>query len=984
MSFNALMNRWFGNAGQSDSEAVGNDSDAPRGGRPTSVPRGKPITERDVDKLYERAPSFANYLPFIEYLPASQSFLMDDCRSVGIVAEIVPLATEGRSEEWLTAKRDLIEGAFQDALPQHDNSPWVAQIYAQDEVDYRDIMERLKAYIDCPDPESTRTSSGLLETAYTQEWLGQFERHLKSISQEGGVFHDDVVTQTHWKGQTRRTRLVLYRRLNKQAQSGRGQPLTPEEEANMVYDRLASALEGVGLTLRRYDGRDFHRWMVVWLNPRPAMSPEDPQAFYDLVEYPGDDNLPYDYDLGGDVLFKAPESDADKGLWYFDGLPHRCLVVDELRRRPDIGHITGEVKRQGSKSKVSNALMDVLPEGTVMVLTIVASPQEPLEDHINRLKDKAHGDSVLAVSVRRDCEKAKEFMAERHYLYQSSLVFYVRGEDETDLRQKCQALSTKLYQSSLKPVEPEDEIASLNTYLRWMPMAFDPDKDARNRWYTAYNYVQHLANLSPFFGRARGTGRPGLTMFNRGGETLSFDPFHLADREKNAHAFISGPTGAGKSASLTAMCAQLMAVRRPRLFILEVGNSFGLLADYFERNGLSVNKVKLSPGSGVSLAPFLEAHRLLEDEHARRRAAEDAEARARGESVDDALPAPIEDEDEEESLDEDKRDLLGEMEITARLMVTGGEEEEERRFRRADRRMVRDAIMRAARLTFEEGRPCKTEDVREAFFAISRDPDVHEETQRRANEMGMNIGLFCDGFDGEVFNSTGEPWPECDVTLVDLATYAREGYGAQLALSVISITNMITNLAERTQYDGRHIVQIIDESHVVTVNPLLSPFFVKVGKMGRKLMYWLWFATQNVEDFPAAAEKLLNMIEFWICLVMPPDEVQKIKRFKSLSPAQEELLLSASKISKKYTEGVVLASAVESLFRVVQPSLYLALSGTEGDEKKARRSIMIEKRCSELDAAIHIAKEMDAKRGFIDEAAFESGGLPQRDEDVAV
>lgn len=966
MSFNDLMNRWFGGAGQQTDH--GDTSD--RGGdRPIPVPRGKSITEQDIDRLYKRAPSFANYLPFIEYLQESGCFLMDDCRSVGVVAEIVPLATEGRSEEWLNAKRDLIEGALQDALPQHDTSPWVAQIFAQDEVDYRDIMEQLKDYIDCPDPESTPQSSGLLDTTYTQEWLSQFERHLKSISQEGGVFHDDLVTQTTWKGQTRRTRLVLYRRLNKSSNTGRGQQMTPEDEANMVYDRLVSALEGVGLSIRRYDARAFRRWMVAWFNPRPAMSPKDPQQFYDLVDYPGDDQLPYDYDLGGDVLFNIPESDADKGLWYFDGLPHRCLVVDELRKAPDIGHITGEVKRQGSKSKVSNAIMDVLPEGTVMVLTVVASPQEPLEDHVNRLSGKAHGDSVLAVSVRNDCKKAKEYMAERHFLYQSSLVFYLRGDDEEDLRVKTQVLSTKLYQSNLKPVEPEDEIAALNTYLRWLPMAFEPDKDARNRWYTAYNYVQHIANLSPFFGRARGTGRPGITNFNRGGETLSFDPFHLADREKNAHAFISGPTGAGKSASLTAICAQLMAVRRPRLFILEVGNSFGLLADYFERNGLSVNKVKLSPGSGVSLAPFLEAHRLLEDERARKQADEDAKARAQGENDDDALPAPI--EDEEEELDEDKRDLLGEMEITARLMITGGEEEEERRFRRADRRIVRDAIMRAARVTFEEGRPCKTEDVRDAFFEISRDPGFHEETQRRIEEMGMNIGLFCDGFDGEVFNSTGDPWPECDVTLVDLATYAREGYGAQLALSVISITNMITNLAERTQYDGRHIVQIIDESHVVTVNPLLSPFFVKVGKMGRKLMYWLWFATQNVEDFPDAAEKLLNMIEFWICLVMPPDEVQKIKRFKSLTPAQEELLLSASKISKKYTEGVVLASTVEALFRVVQPSLYLALSGTEGDEKKARRNVMLEQRCSELDAAITLAKEMDAKRGFIEEDTFD-------------
>jgi hypothetical protein len=39
-------------------------------------------------------------------------------------------------------------------------------------------------------------------------------------------------------------------------------------------------------------------------------------------------------------------------------------------------------------------------------------------------------------------------------------------------------------------------------------------------------------------------------------------------------------------------------------------------------------------------------------------------------------------------------------------------------------------------------------------------------------------------------------------------------------------------------------------------------------------------ATQNVDDAPEASA-LLNMIEWWICLNMPPDEVEKIARFQS-------------------------------------------------------------------------------------------------------
>jgi hypothetical protein len=39
--------------------------------------------------------------------------------------------------------------------------------------------------------------------------------------------------------------------------------------------------------------------------------------------------------------------------------------------------------------------------------------------------------------------------------------------------------------------------------------------------------------------------------------------------------------------------------------------------------------------------------------------------------------------------------------------------------------------------------------------------------------------------------------------------------------------------------------------------------------MWRKLGAWLWLFTQNLADFPDTAKKMLNMAEWWICLVMP-------------------------------------------------------------------------------------------------------------------
>ncbi|STV64872.1 type IV secretory pathway, VirB4 component [Klebsiella pneumoniae subsp. pneumoniae] len=218
--------------------------------------------------------------------------------------------------------------------------------------------------------------------------------------------------------------------------------------------------------------------------------------------------------------------------------------------------------------------------------------------------------------------------------------------------------------------------------------------------------------------------------------------------------------------------------------------------------------------------------------------------------------------------------------------------------------------------------------------------------------MAESINLFCAGFEGELFNREGQMWPETDITLVDLATFAREGYEAQLAISYISLINHINNLGERDQHLVRPIVNITDEAHIITVNPLLARFLTKGSKMWRKLGIWLWLATQNLADFPDEAKKLLNMIEWWELLVMPPEEIEQVCRFKALTEEQRQLLRSAVKSPGQYTEGVVLSPRVEALFRVVPPALYLALAMTEKHEKAERRRIMQETGCSEVEAAM--------------------------------
>ena len=480
-------------------------------------------------------------------------------------------------------------------------------------------------------------------------------------------------------------------------------------------------------------------------------------------------------------------------------------------------------------------------------------------------------------------------------------------------------------------------------------MCFNPTLDKKN-WYTRLTFVQHMANMLPVFGRDTGTGHPGFTFFNRGGAPLTFDPLNSADRSKNAHLVLFGPTGSGKSATLNSLFAQLMAIHRPRLFIAEAGNSFGLFADYCAELELSVNKISIKPGCGISLAPFADAYKLIE---------------APVKNVDESeLSERIEVEEMDDSDAEEERDILGELEIVARLMVTGGEAKEEARLERADRGMMREAILAGARKAWNEDRQMITADLQDAFYAFAKDESRPEVRRARAQNMGESLGVFMQGFLGELFNRPGQNWPEADVTLIDLGTLAREGYEAPLAVAYTSLVNTINNIAERDQFLDREIVFPTDEAHMITTNPLLAPYVVKVVKMWRKLGAWLWLATQNLEDFPATAKKMLNMIEWWLCLVMPPEEVEEIARFKKLTAEQKAMLLSATKTPRCYTEGVVLASRIEALFRAVPPSLYLALGMTEKDEKAARRALMVEHGISELDAAKQIAYQLDIARGI--------------------
>ncbi len=874
------------------------------------------VTTAKVAELYRPTPSFTDLLPWVEYLPESGSFLLEDGVSVGALFELQPCATEAKSPQDLVSLRDAIQAAITDAIPEEDPDPWVLQCFVQDEPNLLSFTDTLQDY----------PADFLNGSSFTQHHQVLMAEHLQRVSRPGGLFEDTAVTGGHWRARERRVRIVLYRR-----RTSRPARDDAEQELNDVAARWIASLASSGITAMRTDGKALYEWLLPWFNPRPAITGGDPDRLLEAAPYPGDTDMPFGYEFAEQLVLTTPRT--RQGAWWFDGLPHRAVTIQQLRTAPEIGHLTAERPRGDQ----AFALFDRLPEHTVLAMTITVKAQHELRNHIGNVKRAAVGDSAEAAMTREDAEVAERQMASGNKLYPVDLVFYLRGEDLNDLRANVNRLSARLLPNGLQPIEVTADLLAQDSYLKYLPMAFDPAFDKRRRR-SRPMFSQHIANLLPVYGRSRGTGRPGLTFFNRGAEPLAFDPLHPEDRKKNAHTLILGPTGAGKSALLVYLMQQMIAIHRPRVFIIEVGGSFDLFAEHLKRQEVSVHRVTLNANVDVSLPPFADALKL------------------RGSP---AAVAALRAESEQEEDHDDGRDILGEMEIAARIMITGGDAREDARMTRADRLLIRNGIYRAAQEVRNSSRSqVLSEDVVHALRAISLDAELPQERRHRALEMADAMALFCSGLAGHFFNRPGRRWPLVDVTVLDMGLLAREGYEDQLIVAYLSIMSHINALVEAQQHEQRPTLVVTDEGHIITTNPLLSRYVVKITKMWRKLGAWFWIATQNLEDFPDASRRMLNMMEWWLCLVMPKEEVDQIARFKDLSDEQHRLLLSARKEPGKYTEGVVLADGLNALFRNVPPPLSLALAMTEKHEKAERANLMRQLDCSELDAAYRIAERL--------------------------
>lgn len=904
------------------------------------------ITERDVNKRYERPASLSDWLPWMDYDEDSDTFTLEDGFSAAAMFEITGVSTEARSEAFLREVQANIQTCINHTIPAHDN-PFVLQCFVADEDSLSSLSHNLQHYV------QTHRRDTPEHTLLSRHFMGRMKRHFKRMVRHQGLFEDSTVTGSCWRGKVRRVRLFIYRRRDVTA----SEQIDPVIEINQVAERFMTQMTATGIGIRRCSDQDLYAWLVRWFNPKAEVTDGDLDALTALLTLPQQQDQPFGYDLSDLLFLSQPVSCADHGVWYFDDLPHRAIAVDALRRKPLPGHFTGE--RQVGDNLY--AMFDKLPEGSILSLCITVQPQDLVENHVVQVLNAAKGETAEALAAEQDAKEALAWMSRGDYLLPSVITLYTRGTSLPDLQKKTNETNALLLANGLHPIREKDELLPLDTYIRQLPMNYEPRRDKVTRK-SRLNFSSDLANLVPFYGRSRGTGHPGLVFFNRGGEPLCFDPLNPRDRAKNAFGLVLGPPGSGKSALMVYVLLQVAAVYGARIYIIEKGGSFTLFGDYCRHFGLSVNQVTLHPKADVSLPPFADAYAMLKKEKAQQ-------------TVFDA-EASLEASDNSDDLDE--RDLLGEMELKARIMITGGDGKEEAALSRADRLTIRQAIMLAAEtkrdahgertqesaedtLNSAPHNTVLTEDVVQALKTLSQQADSTPARCERARDMADAMALYCSGTAGHFFNRPGNAWPEADVTIMEMGLLANEGYEDQLALGFMGLMNQINGVVEREQYDSRPSFVLVDEAHLITTNPLLSIFLVKVVKMWRKLGAWLWLATQNLQDFPDDAKKLLSLFEWWIAMVCPKEEIEQIARFKALTSEQKAMLQATRKEPGNYTEGVVLSDKLQCLFRNVPPPLALALAMTEKHEKQKRAEIMKSQHCSELEAAFMMADALIEK-----------------------
>ena len=115
------------------------------------------VTERDVDQRYRRPASLSDWLPWVDYEEASETFTLEDGYSAAAMFEVTGVSTEARSESFLAEVQANIQTCINHTIPAHDN-PFVLQCFVSDEASLSGQAELMKQYAQ---ENNSQTAPGL-------------------------------------------------------------------------------------------------------------------------------------------------------------------------------------------------------------------------------------------------------------------------------------------------------------------------------------------------------------------------------------------------------------------------------------------------------------------------------------------------------------------------------------------------------------------------------------------------------------------------------------------------------------------------------------------------------------------------------------------------------------------------------------------------------------------------------------------------------
>lgn len=926
------------------------------------------LKSSDLRRQYQNPNSFTDKLPFIEYLPEEQMFLMDDCRSVAAAFDVRNINVEGFPLQTRASLRDQLVSTLNNAIPQLPENPWVVEIYFSNTYSLNKVSNDLSLY-------NLDRVEGAENDPLRKFYLDLMTSHLKHVSSEDGIFIDEQVTGQSFGGKMTQAKVFLYRRRPRGKEKGVDD--TAIEELQAVREKFSQALEriGTGVESSVLDGCGYYEWLFRWLNPNPSITDGDVDAALKMFPYPGDTEVPVGRDFSGLFTLSAPRTDVSKGIWFFDDIQHKYMPVELVRAAPKIGQLSAPFK--------GASLFDELPSGSIFVMKIVFFDRDTVQKDVTQIEKRSIGDSALAQEARAEAQEVKSLIVRGSTLLPVEMGFYIKASNDEEFRRAKNKIVKVASAANLQISDDKYDLFSCDSYLRMLPGNYRVDLN-KVRGKSIKISLQHVANFFPLLGRGRGSGSLCQIQFNRGGEVMAFDC--IRDRISNSHKVMLGTSGAGKSAKLVEEALAYAAMYNARIFIVEKGDSFKLVTGLANKHGRTTYSIKLDSKSNSVLPPYANAYKALASEEEMEEAinnprdvvadtySEMAALYSASSPLPDDLELMVENLPSSSPDDEDK-DYLGEMELMTRIIVSGGDIDRNNQLSPADQSFIRRSILNAARTCRAAGKlhPLVEDVAREMKLLIETDTQMREKHKESAYDLGEAMNNFCLGLEGKLFNRYGSLWPEADITHIDMGDTVKTGKEAALAVAYASVLNTISDIAERDQFKGRPIIIITDEGHnfvskTSKASPILVPAIVKIVKMMRKLNCWYWIASQNIKDFSDEAAALLKLVEWWEVLTVADGEDEDVAKFKKLDDEQKAILKSVTKENRKYTEGLVMCAnrkVNNQLFRNVPPSLVLAVAMSDGDEKKVRERYMRSLNLSELDAAVKIAEELDKKRGFM-------------------